>query len=106
MSGEAVVGLVMEEAERLREENARLRQWVSDLQSGCYVNCVYCGHRYGPDDGETPLSMADVLREHVERCPEHPLAQLRVQVENALMHLVGDGDVGAAFDVLDACLGR
>lgn len=62
-----------------RDECERLRMWVNDLQSGMYINCVYCGHRYGPDPG-TPVAMADVLREHVEQCPEHPLAQLRATV--------------------------
>ena len=30
------------------EKMAMLRQWIDDLQSGMYINCVYCGHRYGP----------------------------------------------------------
>lgn len=64
------------------DEIARLRQWVEDLQSGMYVNCVYCGHRYGPDD-TTPVSMADALKEHVEKCPEHPMSHLRSQLEAA-----------------------
>lgn len=52
---------------------AHLNRWVNDLQAGCYINCVYCGHRYGPDD-EVPAAMADVLKTHIEQCPEHPLA--------------------------------
>ncbi|HEC62245.1 MAG TPA: hypothetical protein ENI27_08330, partial [bacterium] len=27
-------------------EVKQLKQWVHDLQSGMYINCVYCGHRY------------------------------------------------------------
>lgn len=57
-----------------------LKSWVDDLQAGMYINCVYCGHRYGPDS-ETPASMADVLKEHVERCPEHPMSALRDENE-------------------------
>ena len=57
-------------------EIRRLRQWVHDLQAGMYINCVYCGHRYGPDD-QVPATMAQALKEHVERCPEHPMAALR-----------------------------
>ena len=53
-----------------------LRQWVTDLQSGMYVNCVYCGHRYGPGE-TTPVSMADALKEHVESCPQHPMSALK-----------------------------
>lgn len=54
----------------------RLRRWVGDLHSGMYINCVYCGHRYGPSD-QVPATMAEVLKEHVEKCPEHPMAQQR-----------------------------
>lgn len=62
-----------------KAENARLSDWVSDLQAGGYVNCVYCGHRYGPDPG-TPVAMADVLKAHVSTCPEHPMAKLTAAV--------------------------
>jgi plasmid maintenance system antidote protein VapI len=55
-----------------------LQQWINDLQAGCYINCVYCGHRYGPND-EVPGSMADVLKEHIEKCPKHPMSILRKQ---------------------------
>ncbi len=58
----------------------RFQQWVNDLQAGCYINCVYCGHRYGPDD-EVPASMADVLKEHIEQCPEHPLSHAKARIE-------------------------
>ena len=63
----------------LEADNKRLRQWVNDLQSGMYVNCVYCGHRYGPSEN-TPVSMADVLKEHIEHCPEHPMSKLKAQL--------------------------
>ena len=59
-----------------RHEIERLNQWVADLQSGMYVNCVYCGHRYGPGE-TTPVSMADALKEHVQQCPEHPMSELK-----------------------------
>lgn len=60
----------------LQTANARLEQWKDDLQAGMYINCVYCGHRYGPDD-EVPATMADALKEHVEQCPEHPMSALK-----------------------------
>jgi hypothetical protein len=63
-----------------RAENARLRAWVADLQSGMYVNCVYCGYRYGPKT-TTPVSLADVLKEHVEKCPKHPMSALKHELE-------------------------
>lgn len=61
---------------------ARLEKWVADLQDGMQINCVYCGHHYGPNS-EVPASMADVLKEHVERCPEHPMSKLRGRLEEA-----------------------
>lgn len=73
-------GLSPETAATLRAENERLRQWVNDLQSGMYVNCVYCGHRYGPES-EVPATMAEVLKRHVEQCPEHPMSKLRAENE-------------------------
>ncbi|NLB52058.1 MAG: hypothetical protein GX808_03875 [Syntrophomonadaceae bacterium] len=65
---------------QLRKELERYQKWVNDLQSGMYVNCVYCGHRYGPND-KVPASMADVLKEHIEKCPEHPMSKLRAELE-------------------------
>jgi len=58
------------------KEINRLKSWINDLQSGMYVNCVYCGHRYGPRD-EVPESMADVLKNHIEECPQHPMSKLK-----------------------------
>jgi hypothetical protein len=57
-------------------------KWVADLQSGMYINCVYCGHRYGPRK-DTPVAMAEVLRKHIEQCPEHPLSAMKVRAEKA-----------------------
>lgn len=77
----------------------RLWRWIHDLQSGMYINCVYCGHRYGPsdehaativDDGATP-SMQDALKAHIEECPEHPMSQLHAQTK--LMQAVVDAAV-------------
>jgi hypothetical protein len=68
-------------------EVARLTAWVADLQAGLYVNCVYCGHRYGPGE-TTPVSMADALTAHVEQCPKHPMSALR----DALIWCSGSAD--------------
>lgn len=78
-------------------ERDELRRWVDDLQSGMYVNCVYCGHRYGPGE-TTPVSMADALKAHVEQCPKHPMsacARERDRMRSALEPF------GAFADVLD-----
>jgi hypothetical protein len=65
---------------QLETEVYRLHQWVSDLQSGMFINCVYCGHRYGPDPG-TPIAMAEVLKLHIEQCLEHPMSKLKAESE-------------------------
>lgn len=78
-------------------------QWVRDLQSGMFVNCVYCGHRYGPDPG-TPVSMADVLKAHVEECPKHPMSALKRELARAvvlLQALVGSAEL-AELEVMAA----
>lgn len=71
----------------LEQEIERLQQWVNDLQKGIYVNCVYCGHRYGPED-ETPTSMADVLKEHIEQCSEHPMSKLKQEFEQLQANII------------------
>lgn len=60
----------------LQEENKKLLDWINDLQSGMYINCVYCGHRYGPTD-TTPDTKAEMLKKHIEQCPEHPMSKLK-----------------------------
>lgn len=70
------------------KENERLNKWIADLQTGMYVNCVYCGHRYGPV-ANTPVSQADMLKRHIETCPNHPMSKLRDQT-NKLVEAVND----------------
>jgi len=53
---------------------AELEQWVDDCQSDMYINCVYCGHRYGPNDGDHLNSMREALKAHISECPRHPLS--------------------------------
>ena len=67
------------QASKADAEIGRLTTWVNDLQSGMYVNCVYCGHQYGPGE-TTPVTMADALKAHVEQCPKHPMSALRLQL--------------------------
>jgi len=59
-------------------ERDRLQVWVNDLHSQMYVNCIYCGHRYGPRD-EVPAAMADVLKQHIEQCHKHPMSKLKAR---------------------------
>ena len=69
-----------QEIERLRSEQESAQQHIADLQSGIYVNCVYCGHRYGPRDS-TPTSIAEVLTKHIEKCPKHPLTAAKAEIK-------------------------
>ena len=72
----AAIEFVQERLAAMARENQVLQQWVSDLQAKTFVNCVYCGHRYGPSE-TTPVSMADALKLHIEACPKHPMAACR-----------------------------
>ncbi len=56
----------------LAADNERLERWVNDLQSDRYINCAYCGHRYGPED--EILNMQQALHEHIATCSKHPLS--------------------------------
>ncbi len=74
-------------------EIERLQNWVNDLQADMYINCVYCGHRYGPDD-EVPAAMADTLKEHIAQCPEHPMSKLTAEhrrMEVVCVDILGNG---------------
>ncbi len=64
------------------ERIVRLEGWIRDLQEGVYVNCVYCGHRYGRE-GQVPVAMADVLKHHVAQCPAHPMSKCVKALEAA-----------------------
>ena len=90
-------------------EIARWEAWVSDLQSGMYVNCVYCGHRYGPGE-TTPVSMADALKAHIAQCPKHPMSHLLValkaSVEAADSHYAHWDSKGTAGANCPACKAR
>lgn len=81
---------VQDARDDLRKERDTLKQWVNDLQSGMFINCVYCGHRYGPKEA-TPTTMADILKEHISKCPKHPLAKLRKAVGDTISLLM-DGE--------------
>lgn len=78
--------------ESLALEIKRQKQWINDLQSGMYINCVYCGHRYGPKN-ETPSSMADVLKDHIEKCQSHPMFQLKKEFNNVVEIKLERGDL-------------
>lgn len=76
-------------AQRTKDKDSeieKLTQWVDDLHSGMYVNCVYCGHRYGPRES-TPVSRADMLKKHIEKCPKHPMSKLK-EYNNQLIELI------------------
>lgn len=76
----ALVDDLKHEQDVIVEEVNRLQSWINDLQAGMFINCVYCGHRYGPDD-EVPATMADALKEHIEQCPKHPMSKYKQVAE-------------------------
>lgn len=68
--------------EPLDKTITRVSAWMKDLHSGMFINCVYCGHRYGPKE-KTPVAMADVLKAHIRECPAHPLSKALAALETA-----------------------
>ncbi len=73
----------------------KLQQWIDDCQSGMYINCVYCGHRYGPDDGNHLVTMRDALEAHISVCPSHPLSSAKAEISRLkvlLRELAGPED--------------
>ena len=73
------VCMTAEDAHAIAAEIDRLNQWVGDLQSGMYINCAYCGHRYPPG---TPAVRGKVLDAHIKRCPKHPLQKALKEIES------------------------
>lgn len=74
-----------EHIQALTTENQQLEAWIDDLQSGMYINCVYCGHRYGPNSGPNTkdfnLTMRKSLEQHIAECPKHPLSAAKKEIE-------------------------
>ena len=68
-------------------ELLRYKTWVKDLQSGTYVTCAYCGHRYGPNEN-TPVSHAEVLTQHISTCPQHPMSTLKSRLRDSMVNLI------------------
>lgn len=78
-------GGACELADLIRKEIKRLEKWVADLQSDKYINCVYCGHRYGPIE-ETEQTQQEILYAHIQQCPEHPLSKAQKRIDELLQN--------------------
>lgn len=87
------------EKKALEASVVQFRGWVNDLQSGCFINCVYCGHRYGPDS-EVRETMQQVLYDHIEKCPDHPLSAARKKIEDLEKSLVEYNAIKASLNAL------
>jgi hypothetical protein len=92
-------------------EIERLRAHVADLQSGMWINCVYCGHRYGPRDTTAPvipgapISMAESLARHIATCPLHPMSAYRAVIEGMLVEVEKiQADIKRAIAFADSLL--
>lgn len=66
-------------------EIRQLHNWIADLQSGMFINCVYCGHRYGRAD-QMEESRQAVLKAHIAQCLKHPMHDL-LKIAQATWHL-------------------
>jgi hypothetical protein len=77
--GSQPYSVVLELIDHIRQRD----KWIADLQSGMFINCVYCGHRYGRAD-QLPASKAEVLKQHIAKCPEHPMSALLEACKKAL----------------------
>lgn len=55
-----------------RTELTHYKAWVADLQSGMYINCMFCGFRYGPSNEK----MQERLEDHIYKCSKHPIRPL------------------------------
>jgi len=67
-------------AQRIKElecEVLEMTAWKDRLEEGRVMTCIYCGRPYPPG---TPRSQAAVLDEHVQQCPEHPLAKAKARI--------------------------
>ncbi len=73
---ERIVNEQKETIVKLSEDNQRLRKWTDDLQSGMYINCAYCGHRYEKQNSIFP-TMQEILTNHIENCRYHPMFKLK-----------------------------
>lgn len=74
------------EIHALQEQNEKLEAWIDDLQSGMYINCVYCGYRYGPNT-VSHVTMRKALEDHIASCPKHPLSTAKSALEQARREL-------------------
>jgi len=91
---EATTSELFEYIAQLEAELENTNQWIADLQSGLYINCVYCGHRYPPGSGSV---MQDILYEHIKTCPKHPLSKAIVELQQLREELDAWIEKGAMF---------
>lgn len=60
-------------------------------ESESVVTCVYCGHAYPPG---SPTHGAELLKQHIAECPQHPMANLKRKYDRIRKAL--EGFVGAS----------
>ena len=105
------------EVEIITKEIESLQQWIRDVQGKTFVNCIYCGHRYGAAS-ITPVALADIMKQHVAQCPKHPLSVTKKSLEEAatlletvsinaerqrrVLKWLGDGTVTVPPDVVES----
>lgn len=65
---------------KLKSEILRYDAWIEDILSEKYVNCAYCGHRYGKENDSANM---EAVRKHVENCSKHPMAKEKERADKA-----------------------
>jgi hypothetical protein len=78
------------EVEIITKEIEALQQWIKDVQGKTFVNCIYCGHRYGAAS-TTPVALADIMKQHVAQCPKHPLSVTKKALSEARLDMIEAG---------------
>lgn len=79
------------------QEIRRLNKWIDDLQSGMFINCVYCGYQYGPS---TEAIARESLERHIESCQKHPLSIAKAEIATLAAKLVSNrGCIGYTLDL-------
>lgn len=71
-----------EKIKDLKMSVSRMRAWSTSAlkEAADWMRCIYCNELYGP--GRSEGEMAKLLVEHVEDCPDHPLAETKTKIKD------------------------
>lgn len=72
-----------EDIKKLKKDNERLQKWVKKYQPHFFAKCSLCGHPYWPVN-DVPDNPTELLKDHIENCPEHPMSALKRKNEQIM----------------------